>query len=595
MCNFKKYLVVILLIMFMNLTNVIGLSSSLGPIKQVGSRVMDNCSSGSCYGTALKVSGSTPVICTEYNKETPAAGGATCSISSDWNEKVRYGVAAIISKVKSNVNATSLTNQYFAAEMAINRFLYNKGVGGADITGSVLSNTYRSLYIDYLDLANEAYDNYSSASKVEITLSKSSLTFTLDDSNYVSNKITVSGVDSYSVETSVGTVSKSGNSFTVSVPKKNIDKTTTVKVTVSSSKSLNQARNYDCGSNYQTITPVALETVKKSDSKSLSGTITIEKEDPKAKLTINKVDTNNNHLSGATLKITGPNGYSKVVTSSGSSITLENLELGTYTITETTAPSGYIKAKAQTISLTSSNLSGTVTIKNNKNKVSISKLDITGTSELPGATLQVQDESGKTLYEWVSTNTPYIIEGLSSGTYYLIETIAPSGYVLNKEKVKFIITNDTVEEKIQMTNKLNIVRIYKLNAVDKRGLAGATLEVQDANGTVIKYCTDAKGNKNTECKWESTTEPYEISGLPVGKYYLIETKAPVGYELNTKKTEFIVESTSDEIQVILENELEVEVPDTLSSRSALLLTIAMFDIALGIGIITYVKKNKIEQ
>ena len=140
-----------------------------------------------------------------------------------------------------------------------------------------------------------------------------------------------------------------------------------------------------------------------------------------------------------------------------------------------------------------------------------------------------------------------------------------------------------------------MIKILKVNSVDKKGLAGAALEVQDENGNIIKYCTDAKGNKNTECKWESTTEPYEISGLPVGKYYLIETKAPAGYELNTKKTEFIVESTSDEIEVILENQLEVEVPDTLSSRSALLLTIAMFDIALGIGIMTYVKKNKVEE
>ena len=39
--------------------------------------------------------------------------------------------------------------------------------------------------------------------------------------------------------------------------------------------------------------------------------------------------------------------------------------------------------------------------------------------------------------------------------------------------------------------------------------------------------------------------------------------------------------------------LEVEVPDTLSSRSVLLIAISMFDIALGIGILTYVKKNKL--
>ena len=34
------------------------------------------------------------------------------------------------------------------------------------------------------------------------------------------------------------------------------------------------------------------------------------------------------------------------------------------------------------------------------------------------------------------------------------------------------------------------------------------------------------------------------------------------------------------------------VPNTFSMKSAMLLAIAMFDIALGIGIFTYVKKNK---
>lgn len=42
-------------------------------------------------------------------------------------------------------------------------------------------------------------------------------------------------------------------------------------------------------------------------------------------------------------------------------------------------------------------------------------------------------------------------------------------------------------------------------------------------------------------------------------------------------------------------ENEVEVSNTLSSNSALLLAVAMFDVALGIGVITYVKKSKIEK
>ena len=43
------------------------------------------------------------------------------------------------------------------------------------------------------------------------------------------------------------------------------------------------------------------------------------------------------------------------------------------------------------------------------------------------------------------------------------------------------------------------------------------------------------------------------------------------------------------------NHIDVSVPNTGASRSALLLSIAMFDIAIGIGIFTYVKKNKVEE
>ena len=59
--------------------------------------------------------------------------------------------------------------------------------------------------------------------------------------------------------------------------------------------------------------------------------------------------------------------------------------------------------------------------------------------------------------------------------------------------------------------------------------------------------------------------------------------------------EFEIKADGTTTEVEMKNELSVKVPDTLSARSALLIAISMFDIALGIGIITYVKKNKVEE
>lgn len=583
-----KIFVLMIFTIFLGVNCVKAITNTLGPVRQVGSNVMDACGYEKCYGMPLKAAESIPVICTEYKKSVPA--GVTCTLSTSWNEKVRYGVAAIINSASSDINATAITNQYFAAELAINRFLNDKGETGAPITGTSLSSTYRTLYDDYLTVANNAYDSYDSDSSVNITLSATSLTFVLNGSNYESNSITVSGVDSYNVTTNVGSVSKSGNSFKVIVPASEINAKTTVTATVTSSKTLDQARNYDCGEGYQTLTPLTLDTITKSDSELLSGTIT-----PKAKIIINKVDSENKPLSGAKIQVTGPNNYLKTFTTNGESIVLENLEFGSYTITEIEAPTGYVVADSKTVTLSDTNLTSTVTLTDNKNKITISKLDITGKKELAGATLQIQDENGNTLYEWISTTTPYVIEGLSSGTYYLIETQAPTGYVINQEKIRFVITDKTVEEKVEMTNKLNVVKISKLNSVDKQLLPGATLQIEDAEGNVVKYCTDEKGNKSAECKWVSTDKVYKIEGMPLGTYYLVEILSPEGFELNSNKIEFVINSKDEVIEVIMENQLEVKVPDTLSSKSTLLLAIAMFDIALGIGIITYVKKNKVEE
>ena len=80
-------------------------------------------------------------------------------------------------------------------------------------------------------------------------------------------------------------------------------------------------------------------------------------------------------------------------------------------------------------------------MENKKTKTSFSKQDATTGKELPGATLQIldkdkkeiKDKDGNVLYKWVSTDKPYIIEGLPAGIYYLQETIQPKGYELSKE------------------------------------------------------------------------------------------------------------------------------------------------------------------
>ena len=81
-------------------------------------------------------------------------------------------------------------------------------------------------------------------------------------------------------------------------------------------------------------------------------------------------------------------------------------------------------------------------------KARISKQDVTTGKELPGATLQIIDENGNVVEEWVSTNEAHFIEGkLTAGKEYTLkEIIAPEGYEITNG-IKFTVNADgTVTE-----------------------------------------------------------------------------------------------------------------------------------------------------
>lgn len=183
---------------------------------------------------------------------------------------------------------------------------------------------------------------------------------------------------------------------------------------------------------------------------------------------ISKIDaTTSEELEGAHLVVKDSN--NKVVdewTSTKEVHIIKGLKPGKYTLTETIAPEGYILS-TETITFEIKN-DGTVTKVVMKNypeekpvPISISKRDITTGEELPGAHLELKDETGEIIYAWVSTNEPLIIkDGLKPGKYTLSETIAPEGYELSTETVTFTVKEDgTVDGDIIMYNKPETVEV----------------------------------------------------------------------------------------------------------------------------------------
>mgnify|MGYP000037206635 FL=1 len=78
-------------------------------------------------------------------------------------------------------------------------------------------------------------------------------------------------------------------------------------------------------------------------------------------------------------------------------------------------------------------------MKDAPSQLTVSKKDLAGTTDLPGATFEVQDENGDvvtTIYkdrlEWTTSEKEPVktITGLKDGSYKLVETVAPVGYTI---------------------------------------------------------------------------------------------------------------------------------------------------------------------
>ena len=114
---------------------------------------------------------------------------------------------------------------------------------------------------------------------------------------------------------------------------------------------------------------------------------------------------------------------------------------GRYIIRELRAPTGYF-LNEEPMEFTFTYTGAKVQVlesacKNEGTSVFISKRQLTGDEELPGATLTIQDENGAVVRQWASGDKPVEIRGLElNKVYTLVETIAPNGFA-KAESIRF--------------------------------------------------------------------------------------------------------------------------------------------------------------
>lgn len=107
----------------------------------------------------------------------------------------------------------------------------------------------------------------------------------------------------------------------------------------------------------------------------------------------------------------------------------------------------------------SMNFDVTVIPKHTPFKVTVSKQDITDHKELEGAHLQVTDEKGNIVDEWISGKEPHMIQNLfCNHTYTLTETIAPKNYKV-AQSINFKVEESGKIQKVVMYDELLPVKV----------------------------------------------------------------------------------------------------------------------------------------
>lgn len=292
-------------------------------------------------------------------------------------------------------------------------------------------------------------------------------------------------------------------------------------------------------------------------------TITVRNAPVNFKLRLVKVDADTNQpLANVAFILKGKDGgtHSLITGSNGTTDTI-SLAPGKYTLSEVAAAEGYaiplngwgftvkegtVQQVTNTSEVTEWNFKRgllTLTLKNSRiyGGLTIEKTDGKDGSALAGAEFTVAGSDGAPLtfiknngrYEAATgegasstiatdANGTAHITGLKFGNYAVTETKAPEGYVLKGDRHSIAISRQQTEVTLRLKNDK---AMYKVTAIKQDAgengklLVGAEFTLYSAEGAVVaKAVTGYDG-----------TAVFEV---PEGKYKLVETRAPAGYQLS---------------------------------------------------------------
>jgi len=225
-------------------------------------------------------------------------------------------------------------------------------------------------------------------------------------------------------------------------------------------------------------------------------------------------------------------------TDASGKIIVSGLSEGTYIVSETNAPDGYIlDAQPQTVIVKSGKLTAVEFTNKPLSGIQILKLDSVSKTPLMGATFTVERDNGEKIGTYkTDASGKIIVSGLSEGTYIISETIAPDGYILDAVPQTVTVKSGKLTA-VEFTNKpLAGLKIIKLNAVTRQPIEGVEFNISKLDGAKVE--NDFRGYTFRTDKTGSVFIPQ----LADGYYTVVEVKAASGYILDAEPKTVLVQS-----------------------------------------------------